>query len=191
MNICVFCSSSSRLDPAYVETATALGRWIGSKGHTLVWGGCNVGSMELVGRATREAGGRTVAILPQFLVDRGLSFEGADEQVVTRDLAGRKARFRERAEAYVALPGGVGTWEEVLEVLALAKLGQLDSPIVIANVLGYYDPLLEMIRRSFEQHFTAPDFAHLYEVVPDAAGIVRALEARRPPRSGLDLGPVG
>lgn len=191
MNVCVFCSSSSRLHPAYVETATALGRWIGSQGHTLVWGGCNVGTMDIVGRATHAAGGRTVAVLPAFLIERGLAFEDPDERVVTRDLAERKARFRDLADAYVALPGGVGTWEEILEVLALAKLGQLERPIVLANVLGYYEPLLALVRESIDQHFTPPDFERLYEVVADATGIVQALEARRPQRDGLDLGPVG
>ena len=177
MNVCVFCASSSRVDAAFQDAATALGRWIGARGHTLVWGGCNVGSMDAVGRATHEAGGRTVAIIPRFLVERGLAFGPADEQVVTDDMQMRKAEFRRRADAFVALPGGIGTWEEVLEVLALAKLGQLDAPILLANLSGYYDPLLLQLRHSVEAGFTPPEVPQLLGVATSIANLCVRLES--------------
>jgi len=175
VNICVFCASSSRIDPAFVACARQLGEWIGREGHTLVWGGCNVGLMQEIGAATHQAGGRTVAVIPRFLIARGLLFEAASETIATRDLAERKAEFRRLAGAYVALPGGVGTWEEVLEVLALRKLEQLAAPIVIANVGGYYEPLLELVRRSVDAGFSPPELHRLFAVAADAPGVIACL----------------
>ncbi len=177
MNVCVFCASSTEVAPEYVDAGHALGSWIGRGGHTLVWGGCNVGLMEVVGRAARAALGRTVAVLPRFLVDRGLAFEGADEQIVTADMATRKAAMRQRAEAFVALPGGIGTWEEVLEVMALKKLGQIDRPIVLANLRGYFDPLLAQIGRSLEEGMSPPGIERLYTVARTAGEILSHLES--------------
>ena len=171
MNVCVFCASSTRLRSEYVEAGHALGAWLGKEGHTLVWGGCNVGLMDIVGRAARDAGARTVAVIPRFLVERGLAFDGPDEIVITPGMAARKDAMRQRADAFVALPGGIGTWEEVLEVLALKKLGQLDRPIVIANVLGYFDPLLEQIQRSLDEGFSPPDLGRLFGVARTAVEI--------------------
>lgn len=176
MNICVFCASSSRLAPEFVAAAATLGAWIGKRGHTLVWGGCNVGLMDVVGKATQAAGGRTVAVIPEFLVERGVGYDGADERCVTADIAARKSELRRRAHAYVALPGGVGTWEEVLEVLALKKLGQLAAPIVLVNVAGCYDPLVAQFERSVRDGFTPPAAAALLDVVQDAAAATVCLE---------------
>ena len=191
MQVCVFCASASRIDPAFVECARAVGTWIGERGHTLVWGGCNVGLMNEVGQAARAAGARTVAVIPGFMVERGLAFDPCTERVVTQDLADRKAEFRRRADTFVALPGGVGTWEEVLEVLALRKLERLEAPIVLANINRYYDPLLAMLQRSVEEGFSPPDLLHLFEALPDTGAVLARLESPAPRRAGLDLGPVG
>jgi uncharacterized protein (TIGR00730 family) len=177
MRICVFCASGADIHPEYVECARALGEWIGRAGHTLVWGGCNVGLMDVVGRAARAAGAPTVAVIPRFLVERGLAHDPVSERIQTEDLAERKSELRRRADAYVALPGGVGTWEEILEVLALRKLGRLDSQLVLANVRGYYDPLLAQIDRSIADGFSPPDFAGLVTVATSAAAIAAALHA--------------
>lgn len=191
MQVCVFCASASRIERAFVDAARALGTWIGERGHTLVWGGCNVGLMNEVGVAARAAGARTVAVIPGFMVDRGLAFDPCTERVVTEDLADRKAEFRRRADAYVALPGGVGTWEEVLEVLALRKLERITAPIVLANINGYYDPLLAMLHRSVDDGFSPRDLLQLFQVAPDTGAVLRCLEVPPRPRTGLDLGPVG
>jgi hypothetical protein len=175
MNVCVFCSSAGDLHAAHVEAAARLGAWIGAHGHTLLWGGCNVGLMDAVGRATRAAGGRTVAVLPRFLAERGLAFQPTDEQIQTPDMHGRKAALRERADVFVALPGGVGTWEEFLEVLALKKLGQHDRPILLANLQGAYDPLLAQIDQSRAQGFSPADLPRLFEVVTSSEALLAAL----------------
>jgi hypothetical protein len=176
VNLCVFCASSAGATPGFARAAQSLGTWIGRSGHTLVWGGCNVGLMDILGRATRAAGGRTVAVIPEFLVRRGLAFEGPDDRIVTADMAARKAEFRRRAHAYVALPGGIGTWEELFEVLALRKLGQLDAPIVVVNVEGCFDALLAQLERSVRDGLTAPEVASLLEVAPDAEAAIHILE---------------
>ena len=176
MNVCVFCASSGLVPPEYVEAGQQLGTWIGAQGHTLVWGGCNVGLMDVVGQAAQAAGACTVAVLPRFLVERGLAFARADEQVITATMAERKEVMRRRAGAFVALPGGIGTWEEVLEVLALKKLGQLERPIVLANVRGYFDPLLAQVRRSLDEGFSPPDLEGLFRVARTAAEIPQHLD---------------
>jgi uncharacterized protein (TIGR00730 family) len=158
-----------------VDCAAALGRWLGAHGHALVWGGCNVGLMDVVGRAACDAGARTIAVIPEFLIERGLAFGSPSERVVTHDLASRKAEMRRRADAFVALPGGVGTWEEVLEVLALKKLGQLDRPILLANVAGCYDPLLELVRHSQADGTSSPELDRLYDVAPNAEALLERL----------------
>src|SRR5262249_48709919 len=100
VNICVFCASASRIDPAYVDCAHQLGEWMGRRGPTLVGAGCNVGLMQEIGAAARAAGGRTVAVIPRFLIARGLLFDAPSETIATRDLAERKLEFRRLATAY-------------------------------------------------------------------------------------------
>jgi len=177
VNVCVFCASSARVDPIHVRGAEALGSWIGERRHTLVWGGCNVGLMDVVGRAVQGSGGRTVAVIPRFLAERQLVFGSADECCVTADMQARKAEFRRRADAFVALPGGIGTWEEVLEVLALRKLGQLDQPIWLANLGGYYDPLLLQLERSVAAGFTPAEVPALLDVADSIPALVAGLDA--------------
>lgn len=176
MNVCVFCASSSQLAPEYADAGRRLGTWIGLRRHTLMWGGCNVGLMDVVGRAAGAAGARTVAVIPRFLVERGLAFSGVDEQIVCADMAERKAVMRQRAHAFVALPGGIGTWEEILEVLALKKLGQLDRPIVLANLQDYFAPLLAQIQRSLDEGLNPPDLERLYHVAYTAEEILTRLD---------------
>lgn len=171
VRVCVFCASSRNLDAVYVATGRELGEWIGKHGHTLVWGGCNVGLMDVLGRAVVEGGGKNLAVIPEFLVEKGLAFPDVDERIVTIDLAERKAAMRRNADVFVALPGGIGTWEEVLEVLALKKLGQLDRPVLLANVAGYFDPLLQQIERSVRDGFSPSELTQLYDVVSTSEGI--------------------
>jgi uncharacterized protein (TIGR00730 family) len=175
MRVCVYCASSSNVAVAHVDMARHTGTWIGQHGHTLFWGGCKLGLMQVVGEAAQQAGGRVVAVLPRFLAEHDIAFETPDERVVTETLAARKSYLRENADVFVALPGGVGTWDEVIEVLALKKLARLDAPVVLANVEGYFDPLLQMIERSVSERFSPPDFARLFRVARDARDMSRVL----------------
>lgn len=167
MKICVFCSSMEELDDEFVTAAQALGRWIGEHGHGLVWGGCNVGLMNVMGHSVRQAGGSTHAIVPRFMHENGLVFEAADEVEIVDSMHTRKQRMREAADAFVALPGGVGTWEEFFEVLALKKLKRLDAPLVLMNTRQYYDALLAQMRHSLTERFSPSDLLQYFEVAAD------------------------
>ena len=177
MRLCVYCASSTDVAPEHVAMARHTGTWIGAHGHTLIWGGCNLGLMHSVGLATQQAGGRVVAVLPGFLNARDLAFENADEVVITETLAERKRHMRDNADVFVALSGGIGTWDEVLEVLALKKLARLNAPIVLANVGGYFDALLQMIEHSVAERFNPAELTQLFHVVRDAQGMSDALGA--------------
>lgn len=177
MRVCVFCASSNDIASAHVEMARDTGTWIGQRGHTLLWGGCKLGLMQAVGEAAQQAGGRVVAVLPRFLAERDITYESPDECVVTETMAARKSYLRDNADAFVALPGGIGTWDEVIEVLALKKLARLDAPVVLANVEGYFDPLLQMIERAVSEGFSPPDLARLFGVAHDAQDMSRLLRA--------------
>lgn len=191
MNVCVFCSSSSQLPAEFVEVARGVGQWIGEAGHRLVWGGCNVGLMNEVGLAVQAAGGPTRAVVPEFMAQQQLVFEGADEVEVVSDMQERKSRMRQAAAAFVVLPGGVGTWEEFLEVVALKKLRRLDAPIVLVNSNDYYAPLLQQFRRSIDEGCSAPSIQQMFDVATTAAEVGALLSAARPVPLDLDLGPTG
>lgn len=191
MNVCVFCSSSSQLPAAFTEVARAVGQWIGERGHRLVWGGCNVGLMNEVGLAVQQSGGTTRAVVPEFMAQQQLVFEAADEVEVVSDMQERKYRMRQAAAAFIVLPGGVGTWEEFLEVVALKKLRRLDAPIVLVNSNDYYAPLLQHFHHSIDQGCSPPAILQMFDVATTAAEVGALLAAAQPVPADLDLGPTG
>jgi uncharacterized protein (TIGR00730 family) len=176
MKICVFCSSSDDLDPDFVDTARRLGRWIGAQGHGLVWGGCNVGLMNLLGASVQDGGGTTHAIVPRFMQEKGLVFAAADEVEIVDSMHARKERMRQAADAFVALPGGVGTWEEFFEVLALKKLRRLHAPLILMNTRRYYEPLLTQMRLSRTERFSPVDLLEFFAVAADVDAAIRILQ---------------
>ena len=125
-------------------------------GIRLIWGGGAVGLMGTVARAVLDHGGRVTGIIPQFLVDRELAFDGADEMIVTDDMHVRKRQMFERADAFVALPGGIGTLEELVEQMTWAQLGRHRKPILIANIAGFWDPLLALIDHMRDERLHPP-----------------------------------
>ena len=172
--VCVFCSSSLMIDPQHVALAADLGRLIAARGHTLVSGGGRISMMGAVARAAREGGAHTLGVIPQGLVGLEVADDDADELVVTPGMRERKALMDERADAFVVLPGGLGTLEELLEVWVARSLGMHDKPIVVCDPTGLLDPLETMVD-------------HLED-----AGFVRrsardALQWARSPEEALDL----
>ncbi|HEY3636526.1 MAG TPA: TIGR00730 family Rossman fold protein, partial [Rhizomicrobium sp.] len=143
--ICVFCGSSPGNDPAYAEAARELGRLIGENGYRLVFGGGNVGLMGEVARATRAADGPVIGILPSFL--RGIEppLKSAEELIVTPDLQQRKARMLALSDAFVILPGGLGTLDEYFEVVTTTQLRVHAKPIIVVDVANYYAPLKQLL----------------------------------------------
>jgi uncharacterized protein (TIGR00730 family) len=152
-SLAVYCGSRSGADPAYADAARAVGKFIGDNGGQLVYGGGKAGLMGLVADATLEAGGRVVGVIPQTLVDRELAHRGIQELHIVDTMNERKQMMIERASAFVALPGGIGTFEELFEVWTLATLNYHAKPVGLLNVGGYYDRLLEFLETARTQGF--------------------------------------
>ena len=143
--ICVYCGSSPGADPAFVEAARGFGRILAENGIRLVYGGGSIGLMGALASAVIEHGGAATGIIPEFLTAKERPRRLAQEQIVTRDMHERKRTMFDRADAFVALPGGLGTLEELVEQMTWAQLGRHKKPILVANVNGFWDPLLALI----------------------------------------------
>ncbi len=153
MNICVFCSSSNQVKPIFFDEAKALGNAIGTSGNNLVYGGANVGLMNEVALAAKAAQAKVIGIIPELIANHGLSANFIDELIVTKDMAERKTKLREYADAFIALPGGFGTLEEILEVITLKQLGYHNKPVVFINTNGFYNHLEALFQHSFDENF--------------------------------------
>ena len=162
--VCVYCASSTRIDPAYMEAARSLGTLLGGRGLRVVNGAGHMGLMGAVSDAALAAGGRVTGVIPRFMVDRGWHHTGLSKLVVTADMHERKRTMLRLADAVIALPGGCGTLEELLEAITWKQLGLYVNPIVILNLRGYYDPLLEMFGRAVDEHFMGVRHAGLWQV---------------------------
>lgn len=144
-NICVYCGSGPGTDPAFVKAAHVFGGILAQNDIGLVYGGGSVGLMGAVAAATMAGGGRVTGIIPEFLTNRERPYSDAQELIVTRDMHERKRIMFERSDAFVALPGGIGTLEELVEQLTWAQLGRHKKPILVANIGGFWDPLCALL----------------------------------------------
>lgn len=169
---CVYCGSGPGRQPVYTEAAHTLGRALAASGVDLVYGGGSLGLMGEVARATLSGGGRVTGIIPSFLVDRELMLKEASDLIVTADMHERKRLMFEKSDAFVALPGGVGTLEELVEQLTWAQLGRHNKPILIANIAGFWTPFLNLLAHMKEDLFIRAGLEVRYIVVDDAAKIV-------------------
>lgn len=190
--ICVYCGSSFGRDPAYAEAADALGATLAAAGVGLVYGGGSVGLMGRVARATLAAGGRVTGIIPQFLHDREVMLYEVDELVVTDDMHQRKRLMFEKSDAFLAMPGGIGTLEEVVEMMTWAQLGQHDKPIALLDINGFWAPLVELIGHMRSEQFLRPDFDAPFEIATRVEDVVPLLasareRARRPAPPAIDV----
>lgn len=176
-SVCVYCGSSPGNDPRYVAAATALGTAMGREGVKLVYGGGSNGLMGAVARAALDAGGQVLGVIPEFLKAKERMLESAQELIVVPDMHARKRIMFERADAFIALPGGVGTLEELIEQLTWAQLGRHDKPIAIANLGGFWSPLAKLL-----DHMRAEGFIHAanrvnYLVVDEVSELLPRLRA--------------
>lgn len=179
-HVCVYCSSSAAVDHAHVEVARELGAALAERGDVLVWGGATVGLMGEVSRAARAAGGRTIGVIPEALRAIEIADHAADELVVTPDMLSRKAELARRADAFVALPGGFGTLEELLEQITGRLLGFHDKPIVLADIGGFWQPLLELFEHLYRERFARVESRGAYAVGRDVAEVMALLNAASP-----------
>jgi uncharacterized protein (TIGR00730 family) len=152
-SLCVYCGSRPGVDPQHAAAAQALGQWIGSRGGQLVYGGGRNGLMGITALATRNSGGRVVGVIPSSLVEREWANHDCDELLVVETMHERKRIMAERSDAFMALPGGIGTFEEFFEVWTWRQLGYHDKPVGLLNLGGYYDAMLTFLNGSVREGF--------------------------------------
>jgi uncharacterized protein (TIGR00730 family) len=179
--VCVYCGSSPGRDPAYREAAVALVRTLAARGLGVVYGGAHVGLMGVVADEALAAGAEVIGVIPQALVDREIAHTGLDDLRIVGSMHERKAQMAELADAFVALPGGLGTLEELFEVATWAQLGLHVKPCGLLNVLGYYDGLAGMLDHAVAERFLRPENRAIITVEADPGAMVDALAAWQPP----------
>jgi uncharacterized protein (TIGR00730 family) len=181
--VTVYCSSSGDIAGPYFNAGRSLGAAIARNGWTLVYGGNRIGLMAAVADSARAAGGKVVGITPQLLVDHGVADEHCDELVVTPGMRERKALLEQRGDAFIALPGGLGTFEEVFEIIVGRVLGFHDKPVVLLNVENYYAPLRSVIDHGIDQKFIRPRARRAYFVADTVDAAISHLQSARAPVS--------
>lgn len=174
-SVCVYCGSRPGENPAFADAAKTVGTWIGRHGGQLVYGGGRSGLMGTVAEATRQAGGRVVGVIPQALVDKELANRACDELHIVQTMHERKAMMAERSDAFIALPGGIGTFEELFEVWTWRQLGYHDKPLGLLNVAGYYDGLMGFLNHSVASGFMGEWQMGLLHASADAEALLRTL----------------
>jgi uncharacterized protein (TIGR00730 family) len=188
-SICVYCGSGSGSDPAFVEAARELGQRMAKAGIRLVYGGGRIGLMGEVARAVLEAGGNVTGIIPEFLKAREVMLPDAQELHVVKDMHERKQMMFDKADAFIALPGGIGTLEELVEQMTWAQLGRHDKPILIADIKGFWRPLLSLLAHMRENGFVREGLEVRYlvaERIDDALDMIATSAARALSKEGVD-----
>ena len=165
MDICVFGAASNEINPEYIKGVEKLGEEMAKRGHRLVFGAGNNGVMGASARGVKREGGKITGVIPEFFKDESIEqiYSECDELIYTETMAQRKAKMEDLAEAFIIAPGGIGTFEEFLEVLTLKQLGRHTKPIVIFDILGYYEKLEDFLKIAFEERFIRKDCRLLYE----------------------------
>jgi len=174
--LCIYCASSDRLAPKYAEAATVVGREMVRRGWSLVYGGGNVGLMGAVARAVKTSGGRVVGVIPEFMKAKELAYAEADEMHSVVTMRERKLMMETHADAFLALPGGWGTLEEIMEILTLRQLDVVRKPCVFFNQDGFYDELFRFFDRMVGEKFNKPSNLKLFTVATTVQEIFEQLE---------------
>ena len=169
MNICVFSSSSNAIANVYVNEAIDLARLIGQSGYCLINGGSNVGLMDVITREAGKSGAKTIGVIPEKLRDFNLASIHAHEIIVSGDMMERKFKMREMSDSFIALAGGFGTLEEILEVITLKQLGYHSKAIVFINTNNFYDDLFKQFEKSYDEKFAKENYRKLYFIAENAA----------------------
>ena len=165
--ICVFCASSESVDEIFKTTALELGRELGRRGFDLVYGGASIGLMGCVARGVHEEKGKVIGVLPEFFKTKDIEYSEADELIVTHDMRERKAMMDKKSDAFIVLPGGIGTLEEAMEILSMRQLGLTDKPLIFINTQGFYERLCTVFEEMVGLKFAKPNIMDMCEMVPD------------------------
>lgn len=174
-NICVYCASSTQIDKKYFDQADKLGQIFAQEEINLVFGAGSVGLMGSMADSMIRNGGRTTGVIPQFMVDENWHHTQLTELIVTETMHERKEIMAKMADAAVALPGGCGTLEELLEIITWKQLGIFIKPIVVVNIDGFFDPLLQMLHKAIDEKFMRNEHANIWEVVNCVEDILPAI----------------
>ena len=186
-NICVYCGSNAGVNPAYAEAARTLGTLMAGAGIGLVYGGGGLGLMGELARTVLAHGGRVTGIIPGFLSKKERMLRGAHEMIVVEDMHQRKKLMFDKSDAFVALPGGIGTLEELVEQLTWAQLGRHTKPIVLVNIEGFWAPFLELLHHMRREAFIRESMDVRFATVDRAEDVLDAVSARaEPPRPEAD-----
>ena len=180
MKICVFAASSRTIDSSYVDEAFALGAELAGRGHSIVFGGGTSGLMGAVARGAFSAGGGIIGVAPRFFDEPGILYEHCTEMLFTETMSERKKLMEDLSDAFITLPGGIGTFEEFFEALTLKQLGRHAKAMAVINTNGYYDSMEAMLQRAVDERFFPPDGHELYAIfdsVPRLMDYVEAYEA--------------
>ncbi len=174
-SICVYCGSNAGSHPLFEQSAIELGELLAAKGIRLVYGGGSIGLMGAVAKTVLNNGGKVTGVIPQFLKDREVMLEEAHELIVTQDMHERKRIMFEKADAFIALPGGIGTLEELVEMLTWAQLGRHDKPMLLLNLDKFWTPLVELLDHMRDLGFIRSDSDITYEITADVSESVDIL----------------
>jgi uncharacterized protein (TIGR00730 family) len=178
--VCVYCASSEKSDAVYLESARRLGAILADNSITVVYGGGAIGSMGRLAEGVLSRGGKIVGVIPRFMQELEWDHKGLTELQVVENMRERKHRMLTDSDAAIALPGGSGTLEELLEAITLKRLGIYLSPIVLVNVQGFFDPLLALFRRCIDDRFMDKRHAAMWQVAPGPEDVLQAIRAAVP-----------
>ena len=176
MNITVYLGSSDGQDASLKEAVRQLGTWIGESGNALVYGGSKIGLMGILAESVVEAGGKATGVEPQFFIDKVLQYDGLTELIVTKVMADRKAKMIELGDAFIAMPGGTGTLEEIAEIMSMVSLKHLDAPCILYNHKGYYDDLKKQLQKMIREGFSDSGRQSRIFFADDISQIIRILQ---------------
>jgi uncharacterized protein (TIGR00730 family) len=188
-SVCVFCGGNPGKNPAYLEAARGFGEQLARNGLALVYGGAQVGLMGAVADATLVHGGEVFGVIPEFIAAREIAHLGVTKLEVVSSMHERKAKMAERADAFVALPGGFGTLDEIFEILTWSQLGLHRKPCAVLNIAGYFDGLLTFLDHAADEQLLRPEYRAMLLVESDPARLVERLRTHQPPAVEVWLKP--
>lgn len=180
--IAVYCGSSPGKNPAYKEAAAELGKVLAARGITLVYGGGSVGLMGILARAVVDHGGDVIGVIPKAIAEMEVAYTDLQDLRIVDDMHSRKALMADLADAFIALPGGLGTVEELMEILTWSQLGFHQKPIGILNIAGLFDPMLAFLDRLSDEEFIAPEHKSMLMVDNSPEGLLQRFREYTPPR---------
>jgi uncharacterized protein (TIGR00730 family) len=179
--VCVYCGSSDGARPLYAEAAKAFGRALVKADLALVYGGGKVGLMGVIANEVMAAGGRAIGVIPELLVNKEVGHDGLTELHVVPDMHQRKKMMADLSDAFVAMPGGAGTLEELFEVFTWAQLGYHQKPVAVLNIDGFYDPLVSLLRHTVDEGFMQQKYFDILQIDANPEALIGKLQRYQPP----------